>query len=99
MAIRYTVTTSSCPHCGHVLKREGYPIGTLLIVLFTGFLALLWYIAIPILNKIFDYESVKMGSPYIRCPHCNGVVKTDEAIEWGSYKTKYKKKIGHSVTG
>lgn len=91
MAIRYTVTTSSCPHCGHVLKREGYPIGILLLMICTAFLALLWYIAIPILNKIFNYESVKMGSPYIRCPHCNKLVRTNEAFEWGSFKTEYKK--------
>ena len=91
MAIRYTVTTSSCPHCGHVLKREGYPIGTLLLMVCTAFLALLWFIAIAILNKIFNYESVKVGSPYIRCPNCDNLVKTNEAFEWGSYKTEFKK--------
>lgn len=92
MAIRYTVTTSSCPHCGKVLKRESdFSVLWLLLMVCTCFMALFWVIARAIINSIFKYEYVKMGSPYIECPGCGRKVNTGEAIEWGSLNKDYKR--------
>ncbi|MFA6935854.1 MAG: hypothetical protein WCQ75_00765 [Bacilli bacterium] len=92
MSIRYTVTTSSCPHCGHVLKRESdFSILWILLMLGTCFTALFWVIAIAILKSIFKYDGIKMGSPFIKCPNCNKTVKTGEAYEWGSINKEYKR--------
>lgn len=92
MAIRYTVTTSSCPHCGKVLKRESdFSVLWLLLMVCTCFMALSWVIARAIINSIFKYEYVKMGSPYIECPGCGRKVNTGEAIEWGSLNKDYKR--------
>lgn len=92
MAIRYTVTTSSCPHCGKVLKRESdFSVLWLLLMVCTCFMALFWVIARAIINSIFKYEYVKMGSPYIECPGCGRKVNTGEAVEWGSLNKDYKR--------
>ena len=82
--IRYTVTTSSCSHCGYVLKRQSsFSILWFLLMICTCFTALFWVIGISILNAIFKYESVKLGSPFITCPRCGSKVITGEANEWG----------------
>lgn len=91
MAIKYTVTTSRCPHCNYVLKYEGFPIWRMLLVICTAFTALLWYLAISILNSIFNYESIKMGCPYIICPKCHKPVITNEAFEWSEFGQLRKK--------
>lgn len=82
--MRYTVTTSSCPHCGKVLKRKSsFSILGLFLMFSTLFTAMFWVIGIIVLNDIFKYESVKLGSPFIICPRCGNKVITGEATEWG----------------
>lgn len=82
--IKCTMTTYSCPHCGRVLKQEGDT--TLLwifLMIFTMFIPLFWIIGNCILNAIFKYDSVELGSPFIICPRCGNKVKMGKKNEWG----------------
>ena len=92
MAIRYTVTTSSCPHCGRVIKQTSdFSFAWLLLMIFTAFMALFWVIGIAIIRAVFKNEILKMGSPLIDCPHCGRKINTGEKTEWADFDTLQKK--------
>ena len=92
MAIKYNVITSKCPHYAKVLKRQSdFSIWWFLLVIGTCFIALFWIIAKAIINAVFKYEYVKMGSPYINCPNCGMKVNMGESSEWGKLNKDKKK--------
>ena len=83
--IRYTITTSttSCPHCGYVLKKKTR--GAL-----TPIISCLWFITLPILIPYAIIKFVGLGAPdipkigpkMITCPNCSLPIRTDNlAIE------------------
>lgn len=87
MSIKYTVTTTTykCPHCGMVLEQKSDEWWTLLVFLllplvFVGLI--LWGIK-SLLDKIFNYDSIKIGDPYFKCKHCGKEVRSNDTFEWG----------------
>ena len=80
MAIKYTVTTYSCPCCGKRLKTENDSLGILLLPLFPFVLIwLLYYVVRNFMNeKIFKIKYPFVGNPYKVCPKCGEKVKINQ---------------------
>ena len=72
MAIRYTITNYSCPHCGKVFKTDSWAqLGYLLLIVGTAFLSLSWFLSIAIMRAIFGSSDMpSVGSPFRTCEHC-----------------------------
>lgn len=93
MAIRYTITNYSCPHCGKVFKTDSWAqLGYLLLIVGTAFLSLSWFLSIAIMRAIFGSSDMpSVGSPFRTCEHCGKKFLSYEHQEWDTLNTSAKK--------
>lgn len=86
----YHIIRKSCPNCGKVLKTEN-ELSYILLTIITAFTYLIWLWGASILEKIFKYNLVKMGSPIKPCPKCGVLVNMQDKKEWGELTLLQKK--------
>ena len=93
MAIRYTITNYSCPHCGKVFKTDSWAqLGYLLLIVGTAFLSLSWFLSIAIMRAMFGSSDMpSVGSPFRTCEHCGKKFLSYEHQEWNTLNTSSKK--------
>ena len=93
MAIRYTITNYSCPHCGKVFKTDSWSqLGYLLLIVGTAFLSLSWFLSIAIMRAMFGSSNMpSIGSPFRTCEHCGKKFLSYEHQEWNTLNTSSKK--------
>ena len=93
MAIRYTITNYSCPHCGKVFKTDSWAqLGYLLLIVGTAFLSLSWFLSIAIMRAIFGSSDMpSVGSPFRTCEHCGKKFLSYEHQEWDTLNKSSKK--------
>ena len=93
MAIRYTITNYSCPHCGKVFKTDSWSqLGYLLLIVGTAFLSLSWFLSIAIMRALFGSSNMpSIGSPFRTCKHCGKKFLSYEHQEWNTLNTSSKK--------
>lgn len=86
MAIKYNVTktTYMCPHCDKILKQNSdawWPLAFFVLPLV--FIGLILRGIKLLLDKIFYYDSIKIGDPYFKCVHCGKEIRSNGTFEWG----------------
>ncbi len=85
MAIRYTVTTYTCPKCGRVLKRDN-DLWTFLIFIVTFGTVLFWVAGWALINFVYErYDNLRytrLGNREKQCPRCGLMVCMSQGSEW-----------------
>lgn len=79
MRIKYTVTTSSCPHCGKLLKMENTLWYILLSILFLP-IAIIYFVYIFVKGNLESELTYvpSVGNPFKKCPQCGAIVKIND---------------------
>lgn len=90
MKHEYTVVYHNCPICGKTLKTDN-PMLYLALSILTAFLPWLWFWGASILEKIFNFNLKKMGSPIKACPKCGTLVNMRKKFEWCELSLLQKK--------
>ncbi|MBE5750575.1 MAG: hypothetical protein E7346_06900 [Clostridiales bacterium] len=73
-----------------MLKTEN-ELSYILLTIITAFTYLIWLWGTSILEKIFKYDLVKMGSPIKPCPKCGVLVNMQDKKEWEELTLLQKK--------